>query len=174
MTRKLLISLGIPAIFIPGLILASVLGWDWRRDLGKLEEFGGYEGSKIIFPEKGMVSEVLDGDTFELRSGQTVRMIGVDAPNRGEEGYDEGKEYLKDLIKGEEVRLEYDVYQDDKFGRLLAYVWEKCQTALGCKDGERMVNWVLVKNGKAKVVIYEDRRKLKYQEELLEAGGSKI
>ena len=32
-----------------------------------------------------------------------------------------------------------------------------------------MVNLVLVKEGKAKVVIYEDRGELKYQEELLEA-----
>lgn len=67
------------------------------------------------------------------------------------------------------MRLEYDVYQDDNFGRILAYVFEKCQTQTGCRDGERMVNWVLVRKGKARVVIYEDRKKLIYQDELLEA-----
>ena len=117
-----------------------------------------------------MVSEVLDGDTFVLESGQTVRMIGIDAPDRGQEGYEEGGEYLKDLVEGETVRLEYDSYQDDKFGRILAYIWERCQTSLGCRNGERMINWVLVKKGKAKVMIYKDRGKLRYQDELLEAG----
>lgn len=32
-----------------------------------------------------------------------------------------------------------------------------------------MINWVLVRKGKARVVIYEDRRKLIYQDELFEA-----
>src|SRR3989338_4935947 len=48
--------------------------------------------------------------------------------------------------------LEYDYYQDDKFGRILAYVWENCTSQLGCNNGQRMVNWLLVKKGIAKVV----------------------
>jgi hypothetical protein len=30
-TRALLVSLGIPTVFFPGLILAAVLGWNWPR-----------------------------------------------------------------------------------------------------------------------------------------------
>jgi len=166
LTRKFLVGLGIPMVFVPGLILAAVLGWDWEIDLGRLCKSGGYKESQVLFPKEAMVEEVLDGDTFELEGGRTVRMVGIDAPNRGEEGWEEVTEYLKDLIEQEPVRLEYDVYQDDKFGRILAYVFEKCETQLGCQNGERMVNWVLVRKGKARVVVYEDRRKLIYQDEL--------
>lgn len=116
-----------------------------------------------------MVEKVLDGDTVELAGGRTVRMVGIDAPNRGEEGWEEAAEYLRDLIEGEKVRLEYDVYQDDKFGRILAYVFEKCKTQIGCQNGERMINWILVRKGLAKVVVYKDRRKLIYQDELFGA-----
>lgn len=156
-------------VFVPGLILAAILGWDWEGDLGRLALKGGYKGNRVLFPEEAAVEEVLDGDTFELKNGQIVRLVGVDAPNKGEAAWEETTEYLEDLIEGEKVRLEYDVYQDDKFGRILAYVFEKCQTQAGCRDGKRMVNWVLVRKGKARVVIYEDRRKLIYQDELLEA-----
>ena len=33
LTRKFLVGLGIPMVFVPGLILAAVLGWDWEKDL---------------------------------------------------------------------------------------------------------------------------------------------
>lgn len=110
------------------------------------------------------------GDTIEIENGQSVRMVGIDTPNRGEKGYEEAAEYLRDLVEGEKVRLEYDIYQEDKFGRLLAYVWEKCRSSLGCQKGERMVNFVMIKKGLAKFVEYKDRRELKYAELLKEAG----
>jgi len=171
-TRGFLVSLGIPTVFFPGLILAAVLGWNWPKDLGRLREAGGYKGAKIIFPQEGKVAEVIDGDTFVLENGQTVRMIGIDAPNRGEAGHEEAQKYLTDLIDGETVGLEYDSYQDDKFGRILAYVWESCSASVGCRDGRRMLNLTLVREGKAKVVFYEDRRKLRYEKELREAENS--
>lgn len=166
LTRTLLLSLGIPIIFIPGLILASVLGWNWQKDLAKLKDF---RKAKEIFPTTAVISKVLDGDTLELDNGMTLRLIGIDAPNRGEEKYEEVSEYVRDLIEDEKVEIEYDYYQDDKFGRLLGYVFEKCVSSFGCKNGKRMVNWLLVKKDMAKVVIYEDRRQLKYEKELQEA-----
>jgi len=168
LTRQILLALGIPTVFIPGLILASVLGWNWQTDLAQLKERGGYYQSKTIFPQKATVAEVIDGDTIELDSGQTIRLLGINAPDRGEKGYEEAKEYLTDLIDGEPIFLEYDSYQDDKYGRLLAYVFEKCSTSLGCKNGKRLINWVLIKKGYAEVTIYKDRAKLKYQDILLD------
>jgi endonuclease YncB( thermonuclease family) len=168
LTRTFLVSLGIPTVFIPGLVLASILGWDWKNDLPDLVRSGGYKQSEIIFPTEAKVTKILDGDTFEINNGQTVRMIGINAPNRGEKGYLEAKEYLTDLIAGESIRIEYDYYQDDKFGRILAYVWENCTTHLGCNKGERMINWVLLKKNHAEFVTYKDRRKLKYNDFLKE------
>jgi len=169
LTKKALLSLGIPAVFVPGLILAAVLGWNWQRDLAKLSVSGGFRKSSLLFPKYAVVESVVDGDTFKLKDGQAVRMVGINAPDRGEKGWEEASHYLKNLIEGEEVRLEYDVYQDDKFGRILAYVWEQCQTQIGCNNGERMVNWLMVKKGLAKVVVYRGRKKLKYQDLLFKA-----
>lgn len=169
LTHKLLVILGIPTVFVPGLILAATLGWDWQSDLAKLEKEGGYKQSAEVFPEKAVVTEVIDGDTIDIDNGQTVRLVGIDAPNRGEERWEEAKEYLEDLIEGETVSLEYDAYQIDKFGRLLAYVWENCRSNLGCSKGKRMVNWLMIKKKLATVETYEDRRKLKYEELLKSA-----
>jgi len=169
LNRAVLVGLGIPTVFFPGLILAAILGWNWQKDLGRLARQGNYKQSAQIFPAQAKVTEVLDGDTFETDSGQTIRMIGINSPERGQLGFEEAKNYLTNMIDGETVGLEYDYYQDDKFGRILAYVWENCSKSLGCLNGKRMVNWVLVKEGKAKVVTYEDRRKLKYEELLKSA-----
>ncbi len=169
LSRILLVSLGIPSIFFPGLILASILGWDWQKDLTKLAKSGGYKQSSVVFPKEAVVTHIFDGDTFEIDNGQTVRMLGIDAPNRGEEGWIEATEYLEDIIEGETIELEYDYYQDDKFGRILAYVWEDCRSSLGCEEGKRLVNWLMVKKKFAKVVTYEDRRSLKYEELLRSA-----
>ena len=167
LTRQILLALGIPTVFIPGLILASVLGWDWQTDLARLKERGGYFQAKTIFPQKATVAEVIDGDTIELDSGQTVRLLGINAPDRGQNGYKEAKNYLQDLIEAETVTLEYDKYQDDKFGRILAYVFEPCVNNLLCRQGRRLVNAVLIKKGYAKAVFYQDRARLKYQDELI-------
>ena len=52
-----------------------------------------------------LVSRVIDGDTFELCSGETARLLCVDTPEKGEEGYEEAKVFLEDLILYKEVRL---------------------------------------------------------------------
>lgn len=169
LTRALLVALGIPSIFLPGLILASILGWDWQQDLERLVRSGGYKQSREIFPKEVLVKKVWDGDTFEIESGQSVRMIGIDAPDQDEAGASEATEYLKDLIEDERIELEYDSYKDDKYGRLLAYVWESCQTSLGCSGGKRLVNWLMIKKKLAVFLNYEDRGKLKYEDLLKSA-----
>ncbi len=166
LTRKILIGFGIPTVFVPGLILASILGWNWKTDLSKLSQNGGYKQSQIIFPHKAKVIEVFDGDTIQIDSGMPVRFVGVNAPERGQNGYQEAKDFLTQELSNKNIELEYDSYQDDKYGRILAYVWEACAT---CENNKLMVNWLLVKKGYAKVVIYEDRRKLIYEDYLKSA-----
>ena len=34
------------------------------------------------------VNRIIDGDTFLLENGEIVRMLGIDAPERGQPGYD--------------------------------------------------------------------------------------
>ena len=73
------------------------------------------------------VIRVIDGDTFVIEyDGEptSVRIAGIDTPERGEPGYEEATRALEGLIIGEEVKLTFADPSDkrDNFGRLLARV----------------------------------------------------
>jgi len=95
------------------------------------------------------VIRVIDGDTFEIYSGESVRLICIDTPEKGEGGYDLAKEFLEGLVLDKEVRLEKDVSETDKYGRLLRYVWVD----------EVFVNKEIVKEGYGEVFEYGDDTK---------------
>lgn len=69
---------------------------------------------------------VIDGDTFEIEDagGQqfTVRLFGIDTPERGEACYDEATARLRELA-GSEVLLVADDRLQDPGGRELRYVY---------------------------------------------------
>lgn len=75
------------------------------------------------------VTRVIDGDTIELENGQRVRYIGIDTPETvdprkpiqcfGREASSKNRE----LIEGKTARLEKDISETDKYGRLLRYVF---------------------------------------------------
>jgi len=70
-----------------------------------------------------LVTEVIDGDTIIVDGSTRIRLIEVDAPERGECYFSESKEALSNLIEGEYVRLGKDISGVDNFGRLLRYVF---------------------------------------------------
>jgi micrococcal nuclease len=98
---------------------------------------------------KAVVKRVVDGDTFEIESGEKVRMIGVDTPesvkpNHPVEPYGkEASNYSKQLLSGQTVTLKFDVEPRDRYGRLLAYVY--------MADGT-FVNEKLVRDGYARIM----------------------
>jgi micrococcal nuclease len=69
------------------------------------------------------VSTVIDGDTVELENGETVRLIGINAPEAGRPCYTESKNKLEELTKGKTVKLERDVVDKDIYNRLLGYIY---------------------------------------------------
>lgn len=75
------------------------------------------------------VTEVIDGDTFKIDSGEKVRLVGVDTPELHHPKKPVqcfGKEAMaktKKLIEGKTVRLEKDVSETDMYGRLLRLVY---------------------------------------------------
>jgi len=102
------------------------------------------------------ILRVIDGDTIEVemavsstgaQNKERLRYIGMDTPEIvkpvgcfGEEAAAKNKE----LVEGKTVRLEKDVSERDKYGRLLRYVWV----------GDTMVNLELVKEGYATAWTY--------------------
>ncbi len=65
---------------------------------------------------------MIDGDTFTISENQSVRMFGVDTPERGEKCYREATARLRELA-GDEVRVELGPRSQDRYGRLLYYVY---------------------------------------------------
>jgi len=122
------------------------------------------------------VIRIIDGDTIEVCcvSGkrEKVRYIGVNTPEtkhptKGVEVFGkEAAEVNRKLVTGKSLRLEFDVQQRDRNGRLLAYVY------LG--DGTFVNAW-LVEQGYAQVMTVPPNVRhqdlfLKLQREAREGG----
>ena len=73
-------------------------------------------------PRTYLVVRVVDGDTVQLGNGETVRLVGIDAPEVGECGYEQATEALADLVLDRDVRLTIFDEDRDQYGRLLRYV----------------------------------------------------
>lgn len=109
------------------------------------------------------VIRVIDGDTVELEGGIRVRYIGIDTPETvnpnttvecfGQEASNKNKE----LVEGKNVRLEKDVSEADKYGRLLRYIYVD----------DIFVNDYLVRQGYANASSYPPD--VKYQDKFRQA-----
>ncbi|MBN1225342.1 MAG: thermonuclease family protein [Candidatus Aminicenantes bacterium] len=83
--------------------------------------------------DKGVVVVVYDGDTVKVRFEggveRKVRLIGVDSPEIGDEREEirlsayMAKRFCFHRLYRKTVQLTYDWEREDKYGRLLAYVW---------------------------------------------------
>ena len=130
---------------------------DVRKVLDAREAIENHDVTKL--PKTAVVKRVIDGDTVELFNGTVLRYTGVTAPEEGEPFGEEATKLNKELVEGKEIKLEYDNYTSDKFGRILAYA---------IVDGVN-VSIELVRKGMAELVIYQKRKPFIYQVQLLEA-----
>jgi micrococcal nuclease len=70
-----------------------------------------------------VVTQVIDGDTIVIDTGQHVRFIGIDTPERGQCGYAEATANMRNMVYGKAVVLTAGAREDvDNYGRLLRYV----------------------------------------------------
>jgi len=186
-THEKLARLKVPKVLIPGILFIISLGWIPTV----LLKNQNYYQNKTVFPKSAMVSGVIDGDNIYLENGQSVRLIGINAPERGKENFDKAKEKLDKLVTGKKVYMEYDRTQDDQFGRIMVWVWIDCETTPnflpwdymrlsynksrpgltdnpdGCKEGG-LLNEEMVRAGLAEVLNYKGRGELKYEARLRE------
>jgi endonuclease YncB( thermonuclease family) len=65
------------------------------------------------------VVRVLDGDTIQISDGRTVRLLGVDTPEKGEPWAEEARLWLVEQSLEREVILK-ECAERDKYGRTLA------------------------------------------------------
>lgn len=70
--------------------------------------------------QRNIVVSVPDGDSLQLKDGRRIRLLGIDAPERGRCMAGEAREKLVELAQGKHVRLTSTVTDD--YGRTLAIV----------------------------------------------------
>ncbi|MBI2641211.1 thermonuclease family protein [Candidatus Roizmanbacteria bacterium] len=110
------------------------------------------------------VVRIVDGDTIEIDKSispkGTVRLIGIDAPEKDECFYQDSINELTQLLLNKYVRFEQDTNTLDEYGRALVYIFVD----------DLFVNEFLLEKGIAKFGL--DRINKKYADRLVYAAES--
>ncbi|MEM8615895.1 MAG: thermonuclease family protein [Pseudomonadota bacterium] len=107
--------------------------------------------------EEGRVVRILDGDSLVLDTGQTVRLVGIEAPSIGRRGAanapyaEDARRALEDLAMGRRVRLYYPGLTRDRYDRALAHVHTEDQAG-----PPLWLNAELLKQGAVRARFYPD------------------
>ncbi|MDD4743637.1 MAG: thermonuclease family protein [Eubacteriales bacterium] len=111
------------------------------------------------------VVRVIDGDTVRVQnaSGErlTVRIIGIDCPELdGEPFAEEARRRAEELVLNQTVFLERDNGGEDRYGRLLRYVWLNVPDVIDdASIRSQNVSAVLLLEGLARAAAYSDNTK---------------
>lgn len=140
----------LPAIFL-GVVL-SLPAWPCHADPDEAVHALADGG-------RGVVADVIDGDTVRLADGREVRLVGIQAPKLplGRKNFrkwplaDRARSVLEELTRGRTVSLYYGGRRVDRHGRQLAH--------LNLDDG-RWVQRLLLRQGLARVYSFPDNRAL--------------
>jgi micrococcal nuclease len=103
------------------------------------------------------VSKIIDGDTYELSDGRTIRLIGVDTPEIDMPFYDEAIAFAESLLAGKRITMEFDKEKTDKYGRSLVYIYLDSM----------LINEIITGRGLGIVYLFESN--LKYASRLIDA-----
>jgi micrococcal nuclease len=118
----------------------------------------------LAFPDTAAHETVLravDGDTFELSSSGTVRLVGVDSPESVKPGapvecHGKAASNAAARLTGKTVRVEIDdvAGERDRYGRRLVYLWYLHENTW------IHYNLEAVTNGDARAYAYENQQYL--------------
>ncbi|MEB3236519.1 MAG: thermonuclease family protein [Candidatus Sericytochromatia bacterium] len=110
---------------------------------------------------EGRVVRVSDGDTVAVaaKNGvEKIRLLGIDCPEKAQAPWGpRAKAFTQGRVAGKTVRIETDVQERDKYGRLLGYLFV----------GNELVNESLVREGLA--MLYTAPPNVRFSERLLAA-----
>ena len=90
--------------------------------------------------ERGRVVRVVDGDTIVLDTGQSVRLVGIEAPSGGYRDHapqpypTESKRMMEDIVLGRDIQLHYGGLTRDRYDRAL-WPMPRLLTRLGRRSG---------------------------------------
>ncbi|MHB1276628.1 MAG: thermonuclease family protein, partial [Candidatus Humimicrobiaceae bacterium] len=116
----------------------------------------GFENENFTDPAF-TVTEVIDGDTIDLKNKMRLRLIGINTPEKDMYFYEEAKGFMEILVLGKQVKLGKDITDKDMYGRYLRYVYLP----------DIFVNLEMVKSGFANAYTYPPD--VKYTDKFIEA-----
>jgi len=141
----------------------------------------------VAATDTGIVTWVYDGDTLQVDKIGKVRLLGIDTPEYKASQRDRfyqrefgvaaarlrkisrsARLFVIEQVKGEQVVLEYDRQRQDKYGRILAYIY--------LADGS-MLNRKLLQEGLATVYRrfdFSQRQQFLQDEAAARSAGSGI
>lgn len=107
-----------------------------------------------LYTYRAICTNVVDGDTVDLvidmgfrnTSERRIRLSGIDTPERGQEGFQEAKDFLNDLLLGKECYLRS--YKSGAFGRWLGEIFID---AAGAETEVQNVNQLMLDKGFAEI-----------------------
>ena len=112
-------------------------------DLSASDILKKYDKTDCKAEEKAVCTKVVDGDTIYLDNGEKIRMVGVNTPERGVEGYIASKNFVQKLCLNKKVGIDIDDSKhSDRYGRTLGVV---------IVNGKN-VNEMLLKEGLAEIM----------------------
>jgi len=116
------------------------------------------------------VVHVMDGDTIKLENGMKIRFSGINAAELSDNKCysNEAKKFVESLLLNQNVYLEEDIVQEDKYDRELRYI----------HYNNTNFNFILVKEGYAKVYdkfkdttkYYKEMKELEEEAKLKKKG----
>lgn len=152
--------MNIPSALAISFILAALLAGAGCLERGPQGDTdpptGGSKGRGVEAPMaevSGIVTNVVDGDTFDVEGFGGVRLAGVDCPEIDTPGGKAAKFFSEAMLLGETVRLEVDdLGGKDRYGRWVAVAYiEDPETGSWVN-----FNSILVTSGHAVVKDFQD------------------
>lgn len=130
-------------------LVLFAINYSWLDE--KVENFLNYK-------EEVIVTRIIDGDTI-VAGNETIRLLGINTPEKGEKYYSEAKEFLEELTLNQSIKIEKTREDKDKYYRSLRYVFLN----------NINVNKLLIENGYANPYFFE---KDKYYDEFHNAWNN--
>ena len=151
--NKIFLAIIIGALIIGGAIIISQQGKSPDSE-NELEPGKCVDIPELLDGALKLATKIIDGDTFLIEGGYSVRILGIDADERGYPCYDAAKTGLEELILNKEVRLEKGTEDKDQWCRYLRYVFLDSQN----------ISLEMIKEGLA--VARSSPEDVKYREEV--------
>jgi len=126
--NKIFLAIIIGALIVGGAIYFSNLekNKNLSSSLTNVQKFSKNNCSNLPELEdraKKLVTKIIDGDTFLIEGGYSVRILGIDAEEKGYPCYEAAKNRLEELILNKEVKLVKGKEDFDEYCRYLRYVF---------------------------------------------------